>query len=77
MSESIWSEVAALLLKGFLGVVVVSSAGLAALKACELLSRYIVAYSRAVVVGCFWEISFDEQTVILVSGSGHGGGISF
>ena len=43
MSESVWSDVTASLLEGFLGTIAVSGAGPTALKAYELLSRHMVA----------------------------------
>jgi len=43
LSESVLSDIAASLLEGFLGITAVSDAGLAALKACELMSRHMVA----------------------------------
>ena len=43
--------------------------GLASLDVCELLSRLMIACSRAMTVDCFREISSDEQIfVVLVSG---------
>ena len=75
--ESIWSDIVALLLKSFLGPSG-EGAGPAALKAGELLSRLMLACSRAIVADYFWDISFDKQIfAALVSGSGHDGGISF
>jgi len=50
----------------FLGTVAVSSAGLAALKACELLSRLMLACSGTMVVDYFREISSDEQVLIVL-----------
>ena len=47
MQESL-SNIAALL-EGLLGIVAVSGAGLAALEACELMSRHMVACSGAMV----------------------------
>ena len=67
--EFVWSDVVALLLKGFLGTVAVSNAGLTVLEACELLSRHMVACSGARAVDCFRKISSDKQNfVVLVSG---------
>jgi len=67
--ESLWSVIIILLLEGFLGTVAVSSAGLTALEACELLSRHMVVCSRAMAVDCFWEISFDELFLYLGFGT--------
>ena len=57
--ESVWSDVAASFLEGFLGIVAESGVSLAALKACELLSILMLACSGAIVV-CFREISSVE-----------------
>jgi len=43
LSESIWLDVTAALLEGFLGIDAVSGAGLAALEVCEVMSRHIAA----------------------------------
>ena len=53
MQESIWSDTVVSFLEGFLRIVVASGAGLAALKAYELLSRHMVAYSEAMAVDYF------------------------
>ena len=48
--EFVWSDVAASLLEGFLGIAAESGAGLAALKACELLSGLMLACSWAIAL---------------------------
>ena len=68
LPKFVWLYVTALLLKGFLGTVAVSGAGITALKACELMSKHMVAFLRAIAVSCFREISSNEQIFfVLVS----------
>ena len=58
-----------LALERFCGTIAVSDAGLVALKACKLSSRLMLAYSGAMVVDCFRNISSDKQIyVALISG---------
>ena len=64
----IWLDVDASLLEGFLGITAESGTGLAALKVCELLSRPMLACSRAIVFmrkTALEEISYDEQIFIV------------
>ena len=71
--ESAWSDVVALLLEGFLGIVAESGAGLVAFKACERLSRHIGVCLEPMMLmrkeDHPQKISSDEQVfVVLVSG---------
>ena len=69
LPKSVRLDVATSLLEGFFGTVAVSSAGLAVLKVYELMSRHMIACSGSMAADYFREISFDEQSlVVLVSG---------
>ena len=72
LPDSIWSVVVASLLKDFLGIAMESGIGLVALKACEMMSRFMLDCSGAIALMRKEDrprkISSDEVIVVPLTG---------